>query len=1078
MVAMACVVLCLAMVSCNKETQNQYGEGSIYLPMSDLTIYPLGDVVNVSFTSPSDWTIRNDNGWISIDKTSGKAGNTDLTISVVPYYDKSLLAKKASEPREGIITFLCSNGDSQSFTVTQDRAYIGVIDEDSNKDIDSQMLFDWQGFEKNYRIESNVYWEIEVDQDDTHFDIQLNGGKVQDSAIYGNGEDLLSLKADSWFAAEEYNGKFVITSCKKVDNVAKYPIQGLNREISFLQNYLIFMVSEEEYDADLTTVPEISGIAEFAGSSKEFYVYCEDGVQPTWDDNNVDVKIVYSKKGGTYTNKDERSIVQYKYVATFVKANNDFDNEKSILRTVTPSGSNEKEAKREITFVQDKYLFEVKEDGEDVDNIEFENEGGEKEFTLTTDGKWSILSQGNSGAPWGVVEVFDADGNKLTANNNLFSGRGNAIINIKTNGRNLSFTNDNNATFTFTATEIDKQKSINVVQPKFNFGMTIADKADSLNVSSHSSKDYAVNITSSGEWLLELSNNSSWVNTDNIINSANGDYSGKLSFDVNEGDVSRAVTLTLYSVEHGKDYKAEGYPKTFTITQDKMLTNILERDGGSVLTEREFVAYRSSEANKKSSFYMECSAPWRLESKPDWITLSYSNDDNLTEGEGVADGEYYDVNMKVENNTSTAASGRSGRVEFAVDADGSGMYSKKIGFDVKQDAFVWSIEAEKGYNYDAINTKAAAPITIELTNEAEISHNIPTWANFNEVSKKKSEDGKTTIYTYSINPSHNIDKSNLNNPRGGDYTISVKGVASLSRLITISQSAFTWKLSGTELEEFEEIKGSERSIAVQQCSTDGNGKKCYSVDLSNCTWLDKAQSPGSDTWTFTTNAVNTGGSRSGSIEFILNHPSVTDRIILATIEVTQRAYVWEVSDATKTEFDPICESSDDYTGIIKVKSSGKWTASYGADWISGDETGVANRNSGVELEFTVEPNYTEEVRNATITITNSDDNSKKKQISITQNGYVFTVDSEEVAIGADKGAGDSLSVTCSGGDREWKVNKVSDDWLEASSKSGKLVISAEEANTTGKERTATVEIKTTDDSKLTRTITVTQEAAK
>ena len=121
--------------------------------------------------------------------------------------------------------------------------------------------------------------------------------------------------------------------------------------------------------------------------------------------------------------------------------------------------------------------------------------------------------------------------------------------------------------------------------------------------------------------------------------------------------------------------------------------------------------------------------------------------------------------------------------------------------------------------------------------------------------------------------------------------------------------------------------------------------------------------------------------------------------------------------------------------------------------------------------------YLELSRNATITITNSDDKSKKKQISITQNRYEFTV-ADKVTIGADKGAEDSLSVTCSGGDREWKVNKVSDDWLEASSKSGKLVISAEKANTTGKERTATVEIKTTDDSKLTRTMTVTQEAAK
>ena len=85
------VVFCsLVTVSCTKDKQDQYQDGNMtYLPISDIEVHPLGDVISVSYTSEGNWeaVINSDEtGWISLDK-SGSAGTTYMEITVDPCLD-------------------------------------------------------------------------------------------------------------------------------------------------------------------------------------------------------------------------------------------------------------------------------------------------------------------------------------------------------------------------------------------------------------------------------------------------------------------------------------------------------------------------------------------------------------------------------------------------------------------------------------------------------------------------------------------------------------------------------------------------------------------------------------------------------------------------------------------------------------------------------------------------------------------------------------------------------------------------------------------------------------------------------
>ena len=1118
-VALICAALCMPLVSCDKEEQGQFGDNSTYLPISDMeNVYPLGDVVEVSFTSASSWSLKRPN-WVTIKNKDGEAvktgyaGTTPLIITIDPYIDENCLTEPSSQPRRGTLEFVTDAGE-KTFLITQNRAFIKVVEVDDNGNHASEdmgrddIAFDWSEETKRYKVESNVRWMLGVnvddDVDDNQVSVKVDDSEWESNALYGQNEnesDELSITVDYNFRRKiNANVSFIPYQPKNEISNDK-SLQDLKRTLKVSQDYLYLQVFETSPDPsddleDLQSPESIKGFSELGGE-KAFYVVYQENLEDEYDVNldasvsDVDTscfkwdKDGYSKKCGEIP--DGRTINCQKYSAKFTKANPNFDKERTITLAIKPKKDGvPNDACRSVKFVQNAYLFDIKENGDVVESEKVvANAGGaEYNFALDTHGEWTVSYPKN--VTWASLTFSDKDGELIEGEDNgsdiVVSGSGNATIGVEVADRNLSFDLDNVLNLAFVASNIKEdypqenaKKSVDFKQPKFEFEISVREPDNTINfstfnVSSHTTKEYDVLIESSGSW--KIVEESDWVTFNGSVEgSGNNEGAGSLTFNANENDYSRDFVLRVISKEHeGVEGYENNYYRELTITQDEIKTNILENKNGSSLDGNtlSYVAYKKS-SDIESSFYMECSAPWTVAQKPSWVTLRKGSE-VLYEGSGVDDGEYYTISMVVDNNF--GAQSQSGNVSFSVGG-------KTIGFTVNQDGFVFDVPAFNK-TYDPITTDVDE-LNITLTNEAELNlDDIEDWVNLTE--NGTVDNGKTTTYKYLVKPGPNVE--DLNEDRGRNYTVAVAGIQSLSKNITIKQQKFEWQIDRSSLE-FDVIGGeSSESINISKCTKNG-ADRCYDFEYVNCDWLELSDpsSNGSNLLTFKTTSTNTSttGERRGTIRFFVKHPSISsDEYNLGEVDVIQEKYIWSVDYNGETTFDPVYSNSNDYKGKIAIKSSGGWKAE-----IIEDEKDMIKSlspesgNGDKSVTFTIEPNYTINERKAVIEIINDDlGASSKTSFTLTQQAYVFKADTESVELEAKKDSTDSVSFTSSGS-KGWTVKEVvynsGDGWLEAKNDYGKLVVTTLKNNDTTSVRSATVTV-TDVESKLDVEIEVTQKA--
>ena len=1078
--ALVCLASCLAFISCEKEDEQPSGESSLYLPLGDMDIYPLGQTVKTSFTSLSNWSVDIsclDGSWVRVSPEKGQAGMTDLTITIDPYYNKDKIAESV-EPRRATITLKSDvGGETKTYNISQERVFISIIEDGKTSDVSTEQKFGWESFTKSYAIKSNVYWKINTWQDGNSFTFKLDNKDIEANKTYKDSHKL-SLSANSCFGTKNYTGNLTITPCKNDGTDSKDP-----REVSLSQDYLIFIVSDQaNFTAGMSDIAKIGGFEEFAGSNKDFYVYCEDGVSPEQKGTTTGIILTgFTDQPQEVGEIDGRKIYRYTLNAKFKDANSSFDSTNSLKSIIRPKGSTDTGAEREIKFVQDKYLFEVKEGTTSITECQFANEGGDKTLTLTTDGKWKISSI----ASW--ASVYDASGNKITMD---YWYSGSATIKVQAN-QNMSFS-DNQGTFTLTA-ENNESKAISLSQDKFELELNVNGLTNNSHVSSHTKTKYGVTVASSGEWSLELVGDDKIVNKANLIlNGVKGKNvsGGNLAFNTNKDKSSKTVKLKLRSKKHDES-NIPYTPTTLTIVQDELRTNILTKKDGAKYEEGEFIAYN----NDESSFYMECSAPWKLNSRPSWITLFKGNDE-IKASTVVNDGNYYTIKMQVANNLSTAYPGRDGRVEFAVDTDGNGSHETIIGFKVSQNCFEFGVPGiadltgycaiDEGKNTIKAVVTNGAPITIwKKTNGTWTELDSNHWTNI----KLESAISKATAttYEYTVNPSDNLPTNNgttAAQKRSDVFRIGVKGVEESYKLykdFTLEQDPYTWKLSKNTLNTFEEYKDKQQSITVSTYYS--TGETGYDVILDNdaAKWLGKSSV--GDKWTFKTTSINTSTTtkRGGKIKFVVKHPKYPDASkapVLQTIDVSQEKYTWSVDKSNiKANYAAKQSSGLDDKAVITIKSSGKWELDLTNKefLVPSQETGSGNKTVGETITLTIKPNYTLSPRSGVIDIVTTDGSNQKTNIQINQEAYNLSLSANSVTIGAKSGDQQTVTVNCSGGDNAWTVESLTANWVTCTKSGNTLTIKATQDNT-GAARPATITIKAENNDSLTKTISVTQSA--
>lgn len=1122
---------CVALLSCDNDEQKQYeGSNDGYLPITDMAIHPLGDEVNVSFISESAWKIEGVKEWMSVkvngtSNNKGSSGTSNLIFTINPFY-----ADKDEPERKSVVTFRNSSTNEviDSFTITQKPAYVDVtITNPTNKAI----LFSWHNAEKpenvnGFTVDSSVeckitYTNIEVinvDREDSYF------GKASEA----NSTPFVVKPSDYNFNIQSNECTITIEPIKRNANGVEVSlssdiIDNLKKSISVSQDFLIFTVLEGSIDdmeeridngeiiektLDLTDFSELgynyldANDLDTDDATKTIVIAAEDNAE--YGDFPTDSRYEFHKVPGNVTKSmSGRNVTLTQYEVRVLKPNA-LKTQYEIPVELPLEGYDDiTEAVLSFNLVQKPYVFDIKRDGNDVGTSNgyhhtFDNHGNESvTYTLNTTGPWTLTDYAKE---WLSSE-------EITFEDGKDSGAGVFEFTLTAENQNLSF-EDVDASLLFTSGDFDggldtpHTASLNVKQAAFEFAINTLGKdgneTPNLLLTSSNTKSHTYDIKCSGPWTFEvLDNSENWLSVETDSGEYEGDGNGNLTVQAsaNEDDDARSVRIKLISTLHrDADYTEEEYSRIATITQDQLSCELLDAEGGEAYTGwSDIPAY--IQGGSKSTFYVKCSTPWKIESYPNWMTLQSSTNgvtisSNSISGDGL---EYATINVTISNNPNKEVRNETICIKADIDGDGNydGVKDRELPFTISQDGFVFDVVAEDEYEYSPINDKEAKTITVKATKDVDIRVKtsggaVPNWIGWEKLSSEDI-DSKTMLCTYQLNPEHYIDTANLANSTTRKETVVISNNVNSEKFqFDVTQESFKFSLDTTSIFPFAELDATEKIITVKACT---GGYYAVKLSMEENSWLKKDQRSDYQ-WSFKPKDNNVSlEPRTEKILFVVDHELITKEVVLTSISVEQNAYVWEVVVPDNTE--KISAVNGEFN--ITVKSSGAWKID-APSIVTPTPSNLAKGNKeGTPVKLKFNPNYDEStINNIQIKVVCDDNSNLFQTIKFTQEAYKFEVkaynedmffDPNDYYIHiASDGENFEIKVECSDPDK-WTYEFVDKNvtWIDAKKSGNNKLVVTVDPNKGSKDTDATEErsvklrVKTTDDSKLTREFLVLQD---
>lgn len=1047
------MIASFAMVSCEKEEQDQY-KGSLggYVPIGNMTIHPLGDEFKVHFTSNSSWKIFGIHNWMEVSPDNGAAGTTILTFKISPNYGGTDDYRRT----EIIFQNLDTKEIIQSFKIEQKVASINVDIPESEED--SSMSFGWQknDNDKEISIDSSVEYTITIDNN-ADFAIKTEGAQ---ELTDGNGEvigyfvNLERAKNKPQFTITPKNYNF--SSEDNTANISVTPVRskpdgkdynelsnvdkGLPKSLSVSQDFLIYKVFEFEgsindindVEAKLTENDEevvIDGISELG------HTYLNSNQSA--DDNNLAVrKIVIVAESGVgydvsvaanygcnFVEGDAkkvpvagRNVKLTEYYVQVLKPNPKKGDNVIEIPIPIKGYENEKDIPRlSVKLQQNPYVFQLVDanDNSEASVKVFENEGSSemKYYTLKTSGPWEIS---NYNEDWLISDIeFNEDG-KL-------SGEGDFTFGLKTDGRNMSFADDNLAELLFSSGNFGGDlltpynSKFTVSQEKFKFDIKCGEETN-LKLTSSDTEKHGMSITSSGPWELPVSDNSDdseWLDILDLDSNDNGVFAGEATTDTaksfkiqatrNTGEIPRHITLKLISKLHrDAGYNEKEYTKVFIVKQDEPHCAILKEKDGEPWSGCHMLAYDPE--GLKQEFYLDCSAPWRVKgSLPDWIELWAQSDDGdeyqITSGDGT---KYLTITAKINANGVISSRGETVVLQADIDADTNyaGSKDRELSFTVTQDGFVFEQSSgDSSYTFDAINS-TEKEFSFKVTKGAFKGIDHKDWIGLIQTSQKDSGNNKTEEFTYTVKPKHNVGGDAIVG-KSRNTTVKISNYVNNSTIpISIEQEKFDFALDKTSLDAFNELLKS-ASLDKQTIKIEGDDYEHVEVEVEYDgevkDWLDVDHS--AKRWGFYPGSNNLAkGARTGNIQFIVKRDLVGDETVPLSekIPVKQNGYVWEVSD--------VDENVEAVGGekVISITSSGKWKIETEAKnvTISPNSGNGGNGGKTAESTITFPKHYEEDSNSVTVKVICEDNKEYYKDLTFIQSAYQFDVTYNNTKIGS------------------------------------------------------------------------------
>ncbi len=1043
---LALLTACAVFSACSNDKQDVYNNadnGITYLPLpEEMHIHPLGDVINVSYTSDEDWKVRfsdSSQDWVSM-TGSGRAGTSKLSISVSPNV-------QSDNDRDLTISFCSTDGKVvyDEFTIFQNVAILEV----------NQESFDlgWKKPEDNkaFTVTSNIQWRMTLDNASQFAEDTEKVGKLcgtLDTEFELSDEAVEFTPVENNLDPEDRTAVFTIKPVK-LDNdgnevqLADTDLVKLTKQVSVSQDYLLFLLNGGRYDITLSGFSELGKDYVEANSEsinpeehdfeKTFSITSEEEVA---FDQAALAAIGGELVEGNHTEvelPDGRTGLKTEYTLYMTQPNpktKDLDHALKFWAVEDP------DAFRTVNVKQKPYVFNLQTED---DLSSYINQGAEvKKLTVNTTGPWKLDTEKEQWEEWLSIEPT--------------SGIGTTEMTVTSNGRNLKF-DDLKQVLQFSS-ELHGGAIVEPLEAKqaaFEFEVTEDDALHEL--SRVDLKSYEMHVVSSGPWKLEITDESQsgndWLGM-SVLKDGETEYtcaseeSSYTTIDVNAKtknpyeDKDRKVKVTVYSTLHADGDWGGKNIKTFDVVQEKFKFEVQKsKSDKTKFDETNFAAYKSKP--NSVNFYLQCSAKWQIDTGEDtW--LSFDN----TSG----DGRY--ITLKMTADTNEDDDERSATVKIKADVDEDGEYDdREETITVTQDGFVFDVDYNAFGTFGALNT-TSIPVKITTTAEAGWTITCDDWIGAN----KKTGSSTTTDLTFT--PKDNPNRSTRN-----DSAVIRSNVTGESITIPFSQEAYEFDDKAvTTLSTFDELVSKAKTQEVNVSCTEGGGwtieKPSWIKVTSGTSTTDMTKGTGSTTLKLTVdeNHLSTASERTDYVKIKSDIGGYVKEVT-----VKQRKYTWDVQGMSDLELDP----DEDESMPITIKSSGKWTAAFDTN-VSSDfvtitpASGDGNRSAAVATLKVLE-NFTPDERETVLTIASehsSSASSLSESMKIKQGGYLYDVVVDDMTFEAKGGQKVVRSLQCTG---ELNVSKQSSaSWItKAEVSSGVLTIVVAENKET-KERNAEITI--------------------
>ena len=1119
-----CVLSCLAFAACSKDDREvgQVVNGGAILPISNTYVHPLGDEFTVSYTSASEWdlSLSADNHGIKAVPVSGGPGTTSITFTVEPNFD---------EDYETVLTFSSQGADDKSFTIKQKAVVFDLkINEAQNNDYktsnDDSVVFDWTKSTgdkgANFVLTSNIEWSVEISENDRY---KLFDGKEEISSSRTGGSVIMDKEASDYsfnLSAVANNLSKGFYPCKisivprkvgldKKDVLDSDYVKNLKKEITVSQEFLIFylegVTGQEQKDSYVMEYPfselGLDYLERFAEDEKpddwpgEQYfdvVFEKDKVSfadKAWKEGDVSVldKTLFvvdqEDTEEPFEDDETRTVIRRRMRLTVPDPNTERffdDQEEKTSRTLTLplNVDGENVAEISLQYYQNKYVLDMNMVSAD---LKFgNNDGTEREIEITTKGPWRLAKAGTEGAEWLDVDQFGSGNAKLkiTVNEqNLLLDPKEATLTLSTNFGDKEIVNDaENDKLT-----VSQDEFLFTLEPEWYPGESI----ERLNVNEYSQK-----LVSSGDWTLKMvpedRDHGFWVEAyaieknegraelnDDTLEGGPGEWLIYVKAkDANPHEKERMMNMTVTSNLHaGNDrypqYK-DGIPKPFNLNQKEYRFE-LAKDDKSIHDKDVPVPAYKRDANEYK-FVVKCGAPWKISEYPEEWVKSISP----VEGDGT---KAVDVTVTFEDNVGDKWNeARDGDIKIlsykkALTLDDITKYSpdnpaddvEPKGFKVVQDAFVFNVtphlsEEEIG----AVDNNLYDLCSVECTDEAEWKIVGLDLGKINAQETVGTKDVK-----FSLNNNGTLE------PRDFDVKVVCDLLPVGDREVTlgtIRQGAYRFDSVPVEIPTFDELENLTSTFNVDCLGKWTVESKPDWITLSPASGNGSA-GPVSVTVTASKNTSASNSTR-GPSNFSIKS-DVGGVVHKKVITVSQKDYVWRVDNPLADQKVGTLETPEFSQSF---RCSGSWKAKSNNTFVSvSPEHGDGGRDVNETVKMNVSANYTENGRTAVITISSDDNSSFSKTIRINQEKYVFAVDMENKTTAVLEDSFD-VNVTCSGGEGSWThaLDEKAKKFISITREDGKITATVSPNYSTETDNTGVITLSTTDASKLTREVTVTQ----